>query len=102
MVANIVVRNICFAYRHCRYWLYNQNIYIRRKLENQRIILEKQKAVEKEKTRIATDMHDDLGSGLLRIKFLSETIGIKKQKQLPIEEDISKIREYSHEMIDKM
>ena len=47
-------------------------------------------------------MHDDLGAGLSRIKFLSETIGIKKQKQQPIEEDISKIREYSHEMIDKM
>ena len=47
-------------------------------------------------------MHDDLGAGLSRIKFLSETIGIKKQRQLPFEEDISKIREYSHEMIDKM
>jgi len=47
-------------------------------------------------------MHDDLGAGLSRIKFLSETIGIKKQQHLPFEEDISKIREYSHEMIDKM
>lgn len=47
-------------------------------------------------------MHDDLGAGLSRIKFLSETIGIKKQQQQPIEEDIGKIREYSHEMIDKM
>src|SRR5689334_22154348 len=47
-------------------------------------------------------MHDDLGAGLSRIKFLSETIGIKKQQQQPIEEEISKLREYSHEMIDKM
>ena len=47
-------------------------------------------------------MHDDLGAGLSRIKFLSETIGIKKQQQQPFEEDIIKIREYSHEMIDKM
>lgn len=76
--------------------------YYRRKLEKQRIILEKQQAIEKERTRIATDMHDDLGAGLSRIKFLSETIGIKRQRQQPIEEDISKIREYSHEMIDKM
>ncbi|HLG38160.1 MAG TPA: histidine kinase, partial [Chitinophagaceae bacterium] len=76
--------------------------YYRRKLQQQRILLEKQQAIEKERTRIATDMHDDLGAGLSRIKFLSETIGIKKQKQLPIEEDITKIREYSHEMIDKM
>lgn len=35
-------------------------------------------------------------------QFLSETIGIKKQQQLPIEEEISSIRTYSHEMIDKM
>jgi signal transduction histidine kinase len=65
-------------------------------------ILERQQAIEKERTRIATDMHDDLGAGLSRIKFLSETIGIKKQQQEPIEEDVNKIREYSHEMIDKM
>jgi signal transduction histidine kinase/ligand-binding sensor domain-containing protein len=77
-------------------------LYYRRKFEQQRVILEKKQAIEKERTRIATDMHDDLGAGLSRIKFLSETIGIKKQQQQPIEEDISKIREYSHEMIDKM
>jgi signal transduction histidine kinase len=66
------------------------------------MILEKKQAIEKERTRIATDMHDDLGAGLSRIKFLSETIGLKKQQQQPIEEEITKIREYSHEMIDKM
>lgn len=76
--------------------------YYRRKLEKQLAVVEKQQAIEKERTRIATDMHDDLGAGLSRIKFLSETIGIKKQQQQPFEEDISKIREYSHEMIDKM
>jgi signal transduction histidine kinase len=76
--------------------------YYQRKMEQQKAFLEKKQAIEKERTRIATDMHDDLGAGLSRIKFLSETIGMKKQKQLPIEEDIDKIREYSHEMIDKM
>jgi signal transduction histidine kinase/ligand-binding sensor domain-containing protein len=76
--------------------------YYRRKLDKQRMILEKKQAIEKERTRIATDMHDDLGAGLSRIKFLSETIGLKKQQQQPIEEEITKIREYSHEMIDKM
>ncbi|MCP2821170.1 histidine kinase dimerization/phosphoacceptor domain-containing protein, partial [Salmonella enterica subsp. enterica serovar Typhimurium] len=68
----------------------------------QKLVLEKQQAVEKERTRIATDMHDDLGAGLSRIKFLSETIGIKKQQQQSIDEDIIRIREYSHDMIDKM
>ncbi|HEX6334755.1 MAG TPA: ATP-binding protein, partial [Flavisolibacter sp.] len=45
---------------------------------------------------------DDLGAGLSRIKFLSETIGMKKQQHLPIEEDINSIRTYSNEMIGKM
>ena len=43
-----------------------------------------------------------LGANLSRIKFLSETIGIKKQKQEAIEDEITSIRHYSHEMIDKM
>ena len=77
-------------------------IYIRRRLLHQRLELENQQAIEKERTRIATDMHDELGAGLSRIKFLSETIGIKKQQHLPIEEEITGIRRYSHEMIDKM
>jgi len=76
--------------------------YYRRKLEKQKIILEKQQLIEKERTRIATDMHDDLGADLSRIKFLSETVSIKKQKQEPIEDEISSIRHYAHEMIDKM
>jgi signal transduction histidine kinase len=76
--------------------------YYRRKLGRQRTILEKQQAIQKERTRIATDMHDDMGANLSRIKFLSETIGIKRQREEPIEEDIGKIREYSHSMIDKM
>ena len=77
-------------------------LYYNRKLEKQKAALERKQVIEKERTRIATDMHDDLGAGLSRIKFLSETIGIKKQQLQPIEEDISKIREYSHQMIDKM
>jgi signal transduction histidine kinase/ligand-binding sensor domain-containing protein len=76
--------------------------YYRRQLLRQRTAFEKKQAVEHERTRIATDMHDDMGAGLSRIKFLSETIGIKKQQQQPIEEDLGKIREYSHDMIDKM
>ena len=82
-------------------WLFLKR-YSNEKIKKQQRELEKIKAIEKERTRIATDMHDDLGAGLSRIKFLSETIGIKKQQQLSFDEDISKIREYSHEMIDKM
>ena len=76
--------------------------YTLRRLAAQRVVLEHQQAIEKERTRIATDMHDDLGAGLSRIKFLSDTIGIKQQRQQPIDEEVSGIRDYSKEMMDKM
>ena len=74
----------------------------RRKLDKQMAILEKQQAIEKERTRIATDMHDDLGAGLSRIKFLSENIKAKKENDTTIRDDIEKISAYSDEMAEKM
>jgi signal transduction histidine kinase len=47
-------------------------------------------------------MHDDLGANLSRIKFLSETIAIKKQRQETIGDEVTSIRDYAHDMIDKM
>lgn len=38
----------------------------------QQLVLEKQAELENERTRIAADMHDDLGSGLTRITYLSQ------------------------------
>jgi two-component sensor histidine kinase len=76
--------------------------YYRRKLEKKMVFLEKQQAIEKERTRIATDMHDDLGAGLSRIKFLSENIKAKKVKDETILDDIDKISAYSDEMAEKM
>ncbi|HET9430135.1 MAG TPA: two-component regulator propeller domain-containing protein, partial [Chitinophagaceae bacterium] len=41
--------------------IFGLRYYIKRRLELQRMILEKKQAIERERTRIATDMHDDLG-----------------------------------------
>ncbi len=76
--------------------------YFKRKLEKERIALEKQQAIEKERTRIATDMHDDLGAGLSRIKYLSETIRLKKRTDETIRDEVEKISAYSDEMVEKM
>jgi signal transduction histidine kinase/ligand-binding sensor domain-containing protein len=76
--------------------------YLNIRIRKQQIEFEKLQAIEKERTRIATDMHDDLGAGLSRIKFLSETIELKKQLQQPIDADISSIGNYANEMIGKM
>ncbi len=41
-------------------------------LRQQELIIEKQKAIELERSRIASEMHDDIGSGLTTIKYLSD------------------------------
>jgi signal transduction histidine kinase len=72
------------------------------RLEKQKILSEKQQAIEKERTRIATDIHDDLGSGLSRIRYLGEMVKLKSSQQQNILPDIEKIAVFSDEMVDKM
>src|SRR6202000_2853115 len=45
---------------------------VQRNLREKILTLEKEQAIEKERNRIARDMHDDLGSGLTKIAILSE------------------------------
>ena len=47
---------------------------MRRKLER----LERQQAVERERARIARDIHDDLGAGLTRVSLLSESVSAEE------------------------
>ena len=75
--------------------------YYRRKFEKQKQALEKQQAVEKERTRIAADMHDDLGSGLSAIRFLSEKVKRNSFSNVTIE-DIDKMQFHSNELLEKM
>ena len=77
-------------------------LYYRNKIHKQLIGLEKKQAIEKERTRIATDMHDDMGAGLSRIKVLSETIKFENQKGILDPAHLQKISSYSEEMMDKM
>ncbi len=73
---------------------------LQRKLVQQRIKLEKEKAIAGERTRIATDMHDDLGAGISTIKYLSQSapfIAPEVQK-----ENNLKIAAQADELVDKM
>ncbi|MDB4539278.1 histidine kinase [Saprospiraceae bacterium] len=57
-------------------------------LREQALIIERQKALENERTRIAAEMHDDLGGGLTTIRFLSQ----RMLKKIQGEENVSQAK----------
>ena len=74
--------------------------YYQRKLEKQRILFEKQQAVEQERTRIAMEMHDDLGSGLTTIRYLAG--GLTLQSGDSSKEKAEKIATSAKSLVDNM
>jgi len=79
---------------------YFSTLYLDYKIRHEKLKLEKEQAVDQERARISSDMHDDLGSGLSTIRLLSE---IAKQKIDPSQaREIVRISEAAGEMIDKM
>jgi signal transduction histidine kinase len=79
---------------------YFLRLYYKRQLEKkdlllreQKLIIEKQEAVQNERTRIAAEMHDDLGSGLTTIKYLSD----KAMRNVTDEQEIANIQQISEE-----
>jgi signal transduction histidine kinase len=71
---------------------------LRRKLEQ----LERQRALERERTRIARDIHDDLGSSLTRITMLSQSIKGEIQAQPEAAADVDQIYSTAREITRAM
>lgn len=69
----------------------------KQKLHQQSLKME----LEKERTRIATDMHDDLGAGLTRIKFIAENIA-EKTNDIALQPEIEKLKTSSIELVENM
>jgi signal transduction histidine kinase/ligand-binding sensor domain-containing protein len=76
--------------------------YYNRKLEKQKTILEKQQAIEHERSRIAADMHDDLGAGLTNIKYITEHILEKTESGETIKPELEKLKNFSSELVESM
>ncbi|MGZ3899246.1 MAG: tetratricopeptide repeat-containing sensor histidine kinase [Bacteroidia bacterium] len=68
----------------------------------QKQILEILQTEENERIRIAKDIHDDLGSGLSKIKFLSEIISSKASQIPEINSSIKAISETSVSLVENM
>ncbi len=70
-------------------------------LREQKMLLEKQQALEAERTRIAGEMHDDLGGGLTTIRFLSQKV-LKNIKNEANRSNIKKIVNHAQNLIINM
>jgi len=70
-------------------------------IREQRLIFEKQTALQSERNRIAAEMHDDLGGGLTSIKFLGHRV-LKKVENNAEKDIIQKMVTQSSDLIDNM
>ncbi|MES2726669.1 MAG: two-component regulator propeller domain-containing protein [Bacteroidota bacterium] len=73
-----------------------------RKLKQQLQELEKQQAVNQERTRISKDMHDDLGSGLSKIAIMTELLKSRVKQDDELTKQVEKISFAAGELVDNM
>lgn len=64
--------------------------------------LGRQLELERIRTRIATDLHDDVGSGLSQVAILSEVIGRRVGHDEGVAEQLSTIGSLSRDLVDSM
>ncbi|HVV54255.1 MAG TPA: two-component regulator propeller domain-containing protein [Mucilaginibacter sp.] len=75
---------------------------LQRNLRERILRLEKEQAVEKERNRIARDMHDDLGSGLTKIAILSEVTKTQVREASHATANLDVISTASRELVDNL
>jgi signal transduction histidine kinase len=74
----------------------------RRKLQRRLALAEQQHAIEKERTRIARDIHDNLGAQLTRISMLSELAGREARSESPVSGHVHNIYGTAREMLAQL
>ncbi len=77
--------------------------YLKRKLKAQQQEFERQKAIEKVRSKISMDIHDEISSGLTKISLLSQRVKSKYERSKEVEpEIIDKIAGSSKEVISNL
>lgn len=64
--------------------------------------LEKQQAIEAERSRISKDMHDEIGSGLTRIALMTELMHTQKQLDEKTKQDVNEIAGSTRQLVETM
>jgi len=81
------------------FYFYNQRL--KNKLRLSEEALNKTKALEAERTRIAGEMHDDLGGGLTTIRFLSQSV-LGKLEDTKEKQKLEKIASHAEDLVGNM
>jgi signal transduction histidine kinase len=74
----------------------------KRKLQRSLKLVEQERALERERTRIAQDLHDEMGAKLCRISFLSEHARRGDLPQGELRDQISSISNASREVLHSL
>ena len=74
----------------------------RRRMRRRLELVERQRDIERERTRIARDIHDDLGSHLTRITMISESARADSENHVRIMGGLEKIYSIAHELTQSM
>jgi signal transduction histidine kinase len=74
----------------------------RRRLHRKLERLERQQAIERERARIAKDIHDDLGASLTRITMLSQSVRGEVEESAPAARDLDRIYTTARELTRAM
>lgn len=74
----------------------------KRKMQRELETLERQHALERERARIAQDIHDDLGAGLTRITMLSDLTHVEREHPAEVKAYSEKISSTAREMVRAM
>ena len=72
---------------------------IKRRLRKRMLALERERAVEVERARIAQDLHDDLGNSLTEISFLCAVAGSPTGSPIEVKSSLASITEKSLELV---
>jgi ligand-binding sensor domain-containing protein/signal transduction histidine kinase len=73
-----------------------------RRLRRRLAVLAQQQAMERERMRIAQDMHDEIGSKLTKISFMSERAKGELQGQEPVARKLNSIANTSRELLQSL
>jgi signal transduction histidine kinase/ligand-binding sensor domain-containing protein len=71
---------------------------MRRRMKRKLQLIERQRAIERERVRIANDIHDDLGSNLTRITLLSETARSELNDPEQVAVELERIFDTAHDL----